>query len=103
MVNQEGSAGVNMNATIIAIRDFLNNTDGNLSLEQFAIDWIEEEADRAQSYLESDEIVIDDETYRGAVHYRAGNVLEVLRADAACRKFFTDLEVMTRQERNATA
>jgi hypothetical protein len=65
------------------------------SLEQFAIDWIEVEIDHAHEYLDSGEIVVDDPTFAGAIHYRADCVLEVLRKDANCYEFFTELVRLT--------
>lgn len=65
------------------------------SLEQFAIDWIEIEIDHAHEYLDSGEITIDDPTFAGAIHYRADCVLAVLRKDANCHEFFTELKRLT--------
>lgn len=87
-------------STIVGIRDwlreqvYLSQHRAN-SLEQFAIDWIEEEIDRAEEYLESEQITIDDTTFTGAIHYRADCVLDVLRCDTNCFSFFTQLAQLT--------
>lgn len=87
-------------STIIDIRDWLRQQEdlshgSAVSFEQFAIDWIEEETDRAEQYLESTEITVDDVTFTGAIHYRADCVLEVLRKDARCHSFFVELVNLT--------
>jgi hypothetical protein len=82
--------------SIVAIRKFLwpfSQGLGAYQVEQFAIDWCEEECDRALSYLEHEEgISIDDETYTGAVHYRADTALEVLSPATSCYRLFRELK-----------
>lgn len=87
-------------STIVDICNWLNQqvyfSQGRTdSLEQFALDWIEIETDHAHQYLESREITVDDATFTGAIHYRADCVLEVLREDANCYEFFTELKRLT--------
>lgn len=81
--------------SIVAIREFLwpfSQGSGAFQVEQFAIDWCEEECDHALSFLEpEDGISIDDETYTGAVHYRAETALEVLSPAAKCRPLFQEI------------
>lgn len=98
------STAITKLTTIIDIRDWLREQDrlshsstsyGITGLEQFAIDWIEEEIDRAEQYLESEEITVDDVTFVGAIHYRADCVLEVLRTDCNCYRFFAQLVELT--------
>lgn len=94
-------AGQRQLTTIVDIRDWLLeqvhiSRQSVNSLEQFAIDWIEEEADRAVRYLESEGITVDDVTFTGATHYRADCVLEVLRPDTNCHAFFTKLVRLTK-------
>lgn len=94
------SATITKLTTIIDIRNWLQEQNYLSqqradSLEQFAIDWIEEEIDRAEQYLESEEITVDDITFVGAIHYRADCVLEVLRKDCNCYRFFTQLVELT--------
>jgi hypothetical protein len=86
--------------TIIAIRDWLREQEfatrhTSQGLSQFAIDWIEEQVDHAEDILESTEITVDDVTFVGATHYRAENIVEVLRPDAPCYKFFVELARLT--------
>lgn len=82
-------------STIVDIRNWLLNVNP-LPLEQFAIDWIEKYVDKANTTLESDEILNTDEEFRGAIHYETQTVLQVLRRDTLCRPFFADLESRTR-------
>lgn len=88
-------------STIVDVRDWLKEQEvltrqQPLSLGQFAIDWIEEEVDRAEQYLESAEITVDDVTFVGAIHYRADNVIDIMRTDAPCYQFFTELARLTK-------
>lgn len=84
--------------TIVDIQQFLIEwrDDRFLALGQFCLDWIEETLDRIVEILETEEITTDDETFRGATHYRADCLLEVLRRDADCYEFFFQLAQRTR-------
>lgn len=84
-----------MSKTIIEIRDFLNNANNDMTLGQFAADWIEDTVDRAETILDSEEITTDDETFCGAVSYNVGTILEVIRHDIPCWKFFNEVERFT--------
>lgn len=86
--------------TIVDVQRFLTEwrDDRFLLLGQFCLDWIEEALDRIVEILESEGITTDDETFCGAIHYRADCLLEVLRKDADCHEFFFQLAKRTRQK-----
>jgi hypothetical protein len=86
-------------ATYIEIKRFLELHKHDF-LGQFASDWIERQLDewdeREFQDEKKNELTLDDETESAAIHYRAANVLEVLRDDAPCREFFENLVSLTR-------
>ncbi len=73
------------------VKSVLEQNDGNFDLGQFALDWIEIELDR----IEETEEFSDGQVYVGALHYRIGTLLAVMKDDAPCRAFFEGLEVHT--------
>lgn len=96
-VSESGAINKHL-VTIVDIQQFLIEWRDSrfLALGQFCLDWIEETLDRIIEILESEEITTDDETFCGAIHYRADCLLEVLRKDLDCYEFFFQLAQRTR-------
>lgn len=93
-INYQDPAAINLHlTTIIDIREFLKEwrNDNHLSLGQFCKDWIEENLDRIEDILESEDIATDDETFCGTIGYRAQNLCDVLRPETDCYQFFFQL------------
>lgn len=71
---------------------YLRSVDG-LKYEQFTIDFIEEEIENLERIVETNGNTYDEA--RGALHYRADCVLDIMRPDAKGRPFFEKLLALT--------
>jgi hypothetical protein len=74
------------------VKNLLEKNNGDLELGQFGLDWIEDQLDEIEEH--ENRQMIDDDTFCEALSYRVGTLLEVMKEDAPCRKFFLELQIL---------
>lgn len=73
------------------IRRFLERFSNSDEVGQFAVDWIEIELDAMDGREITDN---DEDTFCGAMSWRVGTLLEIMKEDAPCRAFFRELHLL---------
>ena len=73
------------------IRQFLERHSNSDKIGQFAVDWIEVELDQMENRQMTDN---DEETFCGAMSWRVGTLLEIMKEDAPCHAFFRELHLL---------
>ncbi|HXG86235.1 MAG TPA: hypothetical protein VNI84_19600 [Pyrinomonadaceae bacterium] len=73
------------------IRQFLGRHSNSDKIGQFAVDWIEIEIDAIEARGMTDN---SEDTFCGAMSWRVGTLLKIMKEDAPCRAFFRELHLL---------